>query len=91
MTGYEMIGGQNDRDEMTGDEMKGDEFESSRSPAKFAKRFESSNPDSRIRLTTRRVRKKVNRVNSRPFSKKTRFFTSQTRVFIKVEKNMFFG
>jgi hypothetical protein len=27
-------------------------FESSRSPAKFAKRFESSNPDSRIRLTT---------------------------------------
>jgi hypothetical protein len=27
-------------------------FESSRSPAKFAKRFESSNPDSRIRVTT---------------------------------------
>jgi hypothetical protein len=27
-------------------------FESSCSPAKFAKRFESSNPDSRIRLTT---------------------------------------
>jgi hypothetical protein len=27
-------------------------FESFRSPAKFAKRFESSNPDSRIRLTT---------------------------------------
>jgi hypothetical protein len=27
-------------------------FESSRSPAKFAKRFESSNPDSWIRLTT---------------------------------------
>jgi hypothetical protein len=27
-------------------------FESSRSPAKFGKRFESSNPDSRIRRTT---------------------------------------
>jgi hypothetical protein len=28
-------------------------FESSRSPTKLAKRFESPNPDSRIRLTTR--------------------------------------
>jgi hypothetical protein len=31
-------------------------FESSRSPAKLAKRFESLNPDSRIRLTTIELR-----------------------------------
>jgi hypothetical protein len=33
-------------------------FESSRSPAKFAKRFESSNPASRIRLTTIREKER---------------------------------
>jgi hypothetical protein len=38
-------------------------FESSRNPAKFAKRFESSNPDSRTRLTTKLLTQNIGYLN----------------------------